>query len=62
MHDYEYAIKIRSKHTGQERTLGVKYATAKKAEAAAKKDVCLRCNSYSVGPVPVGKVPPHLYP
>ena len=44
------AIKIRSRYTGEEIYLGTNYPSYAKAQAAAKRDVCERCNTYEIYP------------
>jgi hypothetical protein len=45
-----WAVQLRSRHTGAETVLGMRYDTRAEAEAAAQEE-CQRCNSTSVIPV-----------
>jgi hypothetical protein len=47
-----YAIEMHNRFTGQSIYLGSKYRTRAEAEEAAKRDVCPRCNHYTVYAVP----------
>lgn len=49
--DLRYAIHLQNKWTGEEIWLGTQYKTYEKAGAAAKVEVCLRCNRYSIVPI-----------
>jgi hypothetical protein len=45
----KYAVRLRSKYTGEERTLGMRYDTEDEAEKMTHEDfVCHRCNNVSV--------------
>ena len=46
-----YAIRLRSKHTGEEITLGSMYDSIEEATKVAEEQVCLRCNSFSIIPI-----------
>ena len=47
----KYAIRITSRHTGEDITLGTKWPTKEQAEADADVNVCPRCFRYSIVPV-----------
>lgn len=47
---WQWAIKLRSRYTGDEIVLGARYKSQKDAEKAARQDVCSRCNTWSVFP------------
>lgn len=49
---YKFAISLRNNHTGEEIVLGMKHDSREKAEEYAEKNVCERCNSFSIFPVP----------
>lgn len=49
---YKYGIRLRSKHTGEEITLGSQYDSEEEAIKNAEKQVCSRCNSFSIIPLP----------
>lgn len=48
----KYAIRLESKWTGESVYLGASYQTQHDAVKAAEKEVCTRCNRYSVIALP----------
>lgn len=48
----KYGIILRSKYTGEEITLGWQYDSEDAAKKGAEIEVCLRCNSFSIIPLP----------
>lgn len=52
----KYGIKICSKHTGEEIYLGGIYDTFEEAEKVAQRDVCPRCNRWSIIKVREGDI------
>lgn len=47
----KWAIKLRSKHTGEETYLGAEYSAPAEAIKYAQENVCQRCNYFDVIPL-----------